>query len=451
MKKKVALADVGELGWSLHLVGHARWLKEQDPETDILVVTYPDREFLYKDLATVQYLPPDFYSTFPHKDQDGFGISGVQPTVLKDYLVKNCLDGHRLPDDFAFRCKRFSDGREIHKPFEIKSISARDRILIFPRCRDGVHEQRNLPKDFYISLVDRLCKRFPTLKITSVGKKGGAYDLSELTNENFENRVSDKTSLEDVVELCSQAVVAIGSQSSLPLISMLQGVPTFVIGHDENRLMIEENWMKTTASFYKVADYKSFDFELLYNKTLDFLKKYIFGDVIEYDVNYYFNMLKMYSATSKKIADTRWEFIMSYFQPKTVLDYGSGVGFFKAFAPAGVEVDNVDVMPVPQTGITKDRYDLVCFWDVLEHFPTFHEPDKAIAMTDRVALTVPVIPPGVDLYTWKHYKPGEHLHYFQPETMDAFFKSRGFKRVKWGMPECPPRQDIQSFIYERIA
>ena len=175
--------------------------------------------------------------------------------------------------------------------------------------------------------------------------------------------------------------------------------------------------------------------------------------MIKYDCDYFFNLLRIQSATAKIIADIRWSFVVEI-NPLSVLDYGCGCGFFKAFAPPQVVVNTFDIMPVPQSGIMRQGYSLVTFWDVLEHIDWEHAPDKgieeAIQMGNYVAITVPILPLGKDFKKWKHNKKGEHLHRFK--TMDAvehFFKQRGFELVKISKAECILRQDIVSFLFKK--
>jgi hypothetical protein len=130
-----------------------------------------------------------------------------------------------------------------------------------------------------------------------------------------------------------------------------------------------------------------------------------------------------------------------------VLDYGSGVGWFRAFAPANTVVDTYDIGQFPQTGIRHESYNLLTMWDVLEHLPNLKEIEPYLALTEFVALSVPIKPDEVALNKWKHFKPREHLHYYTEEILDYVFQSYGFDKVKSGTPECPPRSDIVSILY----
>lgn len=177
-----------------------------------------------------------------------------------------------------------------------------------------------------------------------------------------------------------------------------------------------------------------------------------------YNLDYFYNMLRMYSSSAEKICDARWDFVKPALGAALdggdvafVLDYGSGCGFFKAFAPKGVKVDNYDIMPVPQTGIRCDQYDLVTFWDVLEHIPDLTVLERIMAITKHVAVTVPIKPADVAWENYKHFKPGEHIHHFQEDYLCAVMRLFGFELIQKGTPECPPREMVGSFLFRRIA
>jgi hypothetical protein len=168
-----------------------------------------------------------------------------------------------------------------------------------------------------------------------------------------------------------------------------------------------------------------------------------------YDLSYYEKMLREYSGTAEKICKTRWEWVKEV-GAHSVLDYGSGVGWFRAWRPNGAEVESYDIgKPFPFTGITKDRYDMICMWDVFEHME-MPQLKKILSMTDWFSGTIPIRPAGTPLVTWKHYKPGEHLWHLRMPDFVSMITELDFTLVKIGYPECPPRQDILSFLGKRI-
>lgn len=169
---------------------------------------------------------------------------------------------------------------------------------------------------------------------------------------------------------------------------------------------------------------------------------------MKYDLEYYENMLREYSKTAEEISKIRWDWIKEL-DPRVVLDYGSGVGWFRAWRPKGVQVYSYDVADYPQTGVELVIYDIVCFWDVLEHISDFAVIEPILALAKNVAITLPLMPKGERFDTWKHFKPGEHLHYFTEVTLNALFSRYGFELIKAGQPECPPRKDIVSVLYAK--
>jgi hypothetical protein len=184
--------------------------------------------------------------------------------------------------------------------------------------------------------------------------------------------------------------------------------------------------------------------------------------MIKYDVYYYYNLLRIHTHTAKEICDIRWKFIeenipsipfmASRSISPNILDYGCGVGWFSAFKPSYIkdkDMDTFDIMPVPQTGIRHDKYDLLTMWDVLEHIPDFTELAPLLKNTDYVTISIPIKPIGVFWDNWKHFKPGEHLHYYSVELLEALFKTYNFSVLVDAKPECPPREDIHSIIFKK--
>jgi hypothetical protein len=169
---------------------------------------------------------------------------------------------------------------------------------------------------------------------------------------------------------------------------------------------------------------------------------------VKYDIEYFETMLRINSPTAKEINAIRWDWIKDV-HAKTILDFGSGIGFFRAFRNNGAVVDTYDVGPYCQTGIRREHYDLVTMWDVLEHLETMDDARRILNKTDHFACTVPVLPLGKALTSWKHYKPGEHLRFFLNGNIERFMEEEGFRLLKKGRPEVPPREDIESFLFRR--
>ena len=167
-----------------------------------------------------------------------------------------------------------------------------------------------------------------------------------------------------------------------------------------------------------------------------------------YDLSYYDGMLRNYSGSAEKICKIRWEWVAGC-NVRTALDFGCGIGWFRAFAPSSVQVDTFDVMPVPQTGVTREAYDLLTMWDVLEHLPNMDAIEPFLKNCRYVAISIPIMPADTPWMSWKHFKPHEHLFYPSDEQIVALFTAFDFKLLKKGQPECPPRLDIWNFLFEK--
>jgi len=177
-----------------------------------------------------------------------------------------------------------------------------------------------------------------------------------------------------------------------------------------------------------------------------------------YNIQYYDMLLVKDAATAKKINQIRWDFIEEY-KPEIVLDYGCASNNFGIYRPGKVVVDSYDIgllggVRYPQTGIRHDKYDVVCFWDVLEHVDWKSSPDSdienAIKSAHLIAATVPVVPQTGLPGDWRHTRP-EHLTYFTEIEFINFMKAFGLELVKSGAPECPPRKDVMSFLFQNTG
>jgi len=218
----------------------------------LYVLTLKDRFCLYKNIADllVKVTPNPFGSKYP---QDALGFRKITTEQMRKYYDKKLPSGFKIPDYVTFKGDTFFKRKMIFKSFETKNILSdkKDTILIFPRYRkQPSHSWRNLPKKFYVTLVKKLSKEFPNYNIVSIGSKDGAYSL-EIKLPNFKNIVG-QTDIQCVIDYCNISVAAIGSASSLPKISLLQKVPTFVIGHERERAIDTDNWLKTKVGFFEV-------------------------------------------------------------------------------------------------------------------------------------------------------------------------------------------------------
>lgn len=228
------LADVGELGWSIYLKGR-----------DIPVMTYPERFCLHKNPVA---LPVDF--PFNKALQNGFGFKDVKHSDIIKYFHGN---GIEIDSSQKLDCDKDQIKDLNIKPYEVVNRHDLD-IIVFPRCRvDEGFSKRNLPEAFYRELLQKLCVEFNENKIISIGSTKGSYNIN-LSNSNYTNLVGN-TSIQDMIDYVSSAKVCIGGASAPPKYSLLQGTPTYVIGHEKYRVTVEENWSNTKVGFCEIPKY----------------------------------------------------------------------------------------------------------------------------------------------------------------------------------------------------
>jgi len=252
---KTAFIDIGELGWSMYVNAHIRWLKQQG-DASVAVITYPDRRCLFEGLADIVIdAPSQFYKLFDIRKQNCLGLQYISPDILKRFFIPYLPVGYSIPEDFIIGCKCRFGSRLVFEPYEYsEKLEGGREILIFPRRRlGGWYSYRNLPDSFYSQLIFKLCDEFPDLTVRTIGTKLGAYSF-EIKRLNYVNWVGKNGSLQDMINRCQSAVAAVGSQSGPPKIALLQGVPTYMIGHQRQRHMKGENWMGTSVGFYQVSN-----------------------------------------------------------------------------------------------------------------------------------------------------------------------------------------------------
>lgn len=277
--KKPMVVSVGELGWDLYLVGHLRFLREYY-DFNIDVMTYPDRACLYKTVAdNIFKVPEDFYEAFDLSEQECFGIEASKdpesPKKLLKFFKERIPKDYYIPLGFQFTCKPFGMIYK-HEPFQYKTINFENpedkEILVFPRARGGRFLPRNLPVKFYVDLIRELCNQFPQYTIRTMGIESGAYKIDKVIAKNYVCDVKQEADLQDMIDRCQVAVVAVGSQSAPLKITLLQGIPSFMIGHEKERHTNLENWKKTKCEFYETQNYQQFDFKLCIDNIIRFIR-----------------------------------------------------------------------------------------------------------------------------------------------------------------------------------
>ena len=273
---KEIFLDIGELGWSLYLSAHLRWLKTQGKLADA-VMCLPGRECFYEGLVD-KIFQLEWKRRAERLAQDCFGFYGLPDHKLRAYFNARVPAGYQLSEEqplTGFSWKDIFKDEMIFEPYPYKNKSlaklsetiAMKEILVFPRYRDAFpFSVKNLSRTFYVSLISKLCDEFPDYIIRTMGTKGGAwnitYDYSDpgVAKPNYINHIGKTPTIQALIDRCQCAVGAVGSQSAPPKIMLLQGVPTYMIGDSRKRHQEEENWMETRCGFWEIGiqDYNKF-------------------------------------------------------------------------------------------------------------------------------------------------------------------------------------------------
>jgi len=271
---KIAYVDIGELGWSLYLSARIRWLKK-NTDSMIAIIGLLDRRCLWEGLADdIVDVPKSFYEKYDLQRQDNYRLRKMRWSEFKTFFLPYVPKGYSFAESNEYPSNKSNDNR-IFEPYRYSKPPENGKeIMVFPRYRIGLWARRNLPKSFYLELIKRLCYEFPKLTIRTIGTKSGAYDI-KTDKFNYINWVGKGGDLQDVIDKCQSAITAVGGTSSLPKISLLQKVPTFIIGHERKRFTKSENWMNTKVGFYEIdrAGYEKINIDNCIQAIIAFMKE----------------------------------------------------------------------------------------------------------------------------------------------------------------------------------
>jgi len=139
------------------------------------------------------------------------------------------------------------------------------------------------------------------------------------------------------------------------------------------------------------------------------------------------------------------------YKPTKILDVGYGNGDFlktaSSIIPECCGADIPPAYPLPKNirfveDIYDEEYDVVCFFDSLEHFDNIY--DIKSLKTKYVFISVPWCHYISDAWfeSWKHRKEDEHLWHFDLESLRKFFESLGYEYISHSSIEDSIRKPI---------
>lgn len=170
----------------------------------------------------------------------------------------------------------------------------------------------------------------------------------------------------------------------------------------------------------------------------------------------YFEKYQVLDATPMGAALTRArvELVRKHFAGG-VVDIGIGGGRFvlECEGSAGFDVNPEAVAWLDSRGLLYDINALplraITCWDSLEHIP---DPEELVAkVSEWVFVSMPVYKDQADCLKSKHFKPGEHLHYWSVRGLIGWFAKMNFGCVEINERESDlGREGITSFAFRRF-
>lgn len=152
------------------------------------------------------------------------------------------------------------------------------------------------------------------------------------------------------------------------------------------------------------------------------------------------------------LTKARVAFVAKHYEGQ-VVDIGIGGGrFVTESGAAGYDVSAEAVDWLDRNGLYFDPYkhhtEAITCWDSLEHIP---DPERLIGMVGEwVFVSMPTYKSQQDCLASKHYKPGEHLHYWTERGFIRWFARNGFACMDINDTESDlGREGITSFAFRR--
>jgi|688.fasta_scaffold107109_3 hypothetical protein len=198
------------------------------------------------------------------------------------------------------------------------------------------------------------------------------------------------------------------------------------------------------------------NYEILNNGVIH--QKKIFNQIKKYDVEYVNNRYNSYGVKGHQISGLRLGFLISSIGrfPKSILDVGYGNGDFLSLCSNYIENcygNDISDYPLPDNvkftkNIADEFYDVICFFDVLEHFESIDFVKNLNC--NYIFISVPWCHFFNEEWfmNWKHRRPDEHLWHFDDKSIVNFFNENNFELVAINNIEDVVRKS--EYDYENI-
>ena len=132
--------------------------------------------------------------------------------------------------------------------------------------------------------------------------------------------------------------------------------------------------------------------------------------------------------TTESISYLRLGFLQALQSPPArLLDVGYGnADFLSKAKAAGYDVFGCEVHGInygyPEINLGEGlKWDIITFFDSLEHFNDLTVVKQEAARANIIIVSLPQRPRSFPDREWRHYRPGEHLHYFSESSLSRLF------------------------------
>jgi hypothetical protein len=165
---------------------------------------------------------------------------------------------------------------------------------------------------------------------------------------------------------------------------------------------------------------------------------------VQYDIHYVSNYLRKPEVAMSHL---RTGFLKGFVKNGKLFDVGYGTGAFLrtagtvGFDAYGCDIHGVDRGIQEKPLISDDEWDAVTFFDSLEHFPDLSVIRQLNRRARLILVSLPKTPRFFpECKKWRHYKPGEHLHYFSEESLARLFHPK----------ECQVISDVEDAVRGKL-
>ena len=284
--KTLLFYDISELGWVRYLSAHINYLKKQGNR--IAICTNKSREVFYRGCVDeILPIPDKYYELFGKFQSDGNCLYDTEKNeIISDHDLisqpfKDAYPNYDVITEYSmFYNQRIFEPYKHSKKSEKFCKKFNKVILVFPRYRESKFSRRNIKKEYWVELIEKLCETYPDMSVITMGGLDSTFNIN-LDNKNYHNLISNKDVLDILVCLCNtgKVISTFGTESGISLVATICKSNSFIIGQDKERIGYE-NFCNANIFCYRAFEtengYKIDNFNNVINEFIKFISLIIF-------------------------------------------------------------------------------------------------------------------------------------------------------------------------------